>query len=190
MSSLVIFASGNGSNFEAILKAIKTGHLNAEIKGLICDQADAFSITRALKYKIPTQLFLRNTYDSKQAMDKAILKQCQTWQADWLILAGYMRLLSPILIQAYPQHIINIHPSLLPKYKGKDALGQALAAKETTLGVSIHYVDEGMDTGQLIAQFPFEIKLDENRTQVETKLHQLEHSMYPLVIQQLIKENP
>jgi phosphoribosylglycinamide formyltransferase-1 len=121
-------------------------------------------------------------------MDEAILYQCQLWQADLLILAGYMRLLSPVLIQAYPQHILNIHPSLLPKYKGKDALGQALSAKETTLGISIHYVDEGMDTGELVAQFPFTIESNEARSQLEAKLHQLEHAMYPRVIQQLIKE--
>ena len=190
MTNLVIFASGNGSNFQALIDATSKGDLHAQIKGLICDHKDAYCLSRAQNHKIPSVLFLRHDYASKQAMDEAILNQCRLWEADWLILAGYMRLLSSVLIQGYPQRIINIHPSLLPQYKGKDALGQALAAHETTLGVSIHYVDEGMDTGSLIAQYPFQIKGDEDRSLIEEKLHQLEHQIYPLVIQQLIKEKP
>jgi phosphoribosylglycinamide formyltransferase-1 len=189
MTRLVIFASGNGSNFQAIINAIENGDLQANIIGLICDQKEAFCLSRAQNHHIPSALFTKGDYASKQEMDLAILHQCRVWKADWLILAGYMRLLSSVIIQAYPQHILNIHPSLLPKYKGKDALGQALAAHETTLGVSIHYVDEGMDTGKLIAQFPFEIKGNEDRSIIEDQLHQLEHRLYPLVIQQLIKEN-
>jgi len=190
MTNLVIFASGNGSNFQAIIDATSKGDLHAEIKGLICDQKDAFCLIRAQNHHIPSALFLRQDYTSKTQMDEAILNQCRLWDADWLILAGYMRLLSSVLIQAYLQRILNIHPSLLPQYKGKDALGQALAAHETTLGVSIHYVDEGMDTGSLIAQFPFTIKGNEDRSLIEAQLHQLEHQFYPQVIQQLIKEKP
>ncbi len=189
MKRLVIFASGSGTNFEAIVEAKNKGHLDAEIIGLICDHADAGCLSRADRHHIPSAIFLRSQYPSKQAMDEAILKQVQLWKADWLILAGYMRLLSPIIIHAYPKHILNIHPSLLPKYKGKDALGQALAAHETTLGVSIHYVDEGMDTGEIIKQVSFQIKEGDDRTEAEILLHQLEHQLYPQIIQQLLKEN-
>lgn len=188
MSSLVVFASGNGSNFEAIVKAIKQGKLKAKLVGLICDQPEAYCMIRAQNHQVPTALFLRNTYPNKVAMDKAILQQVLIWQADWLILAGYMRLLTPILLHAFPKRIVNIHPSLLPHYKGKDALGQALAAHETTLGISIHYVDEGMDTGALIAQISYKIKGNETRSEIESHLHQLEHEFYPRIIQQLIKE--
>lgn len=190
MKKLVIFASGNGSNFEAILAAIENKTLEATIIGLICDKADAYCLTRAQKHNIPFVVFKRSDYDSKIAMDEAILKQCQNWQADWLVLAGYMRILTPVLIHAYLKRIINIHPSLLPKYKGKDALGQALAHHESTLGISIHYVDEGMDTGELIAQLPFQINPEQSRDDIEHTLHQLEHEFYPLILQRLIKENP
>ncbi len=190
MKKLVIFASGNGSNFQAILSAIDNKTLDAAIVGLICDKADAFCLTRAQNHGIPFVVFQRSEYESKIAMDEAILKQCQAWQADWLVLAGYMRILTSVLIQAYPKRIINIHPSLLPKYKGKDALGQALAHHETTLGISIHYVDEGMDTGELIAQLPFQIKADQSKEDIEQTLHHLEHEFYPLILQRLIKENP
>lgn len=190
MKNLVIFASGNGSNFQALLEAVNNHTLQANIIGLICDKADAFCLTRAKHHAIPYVVFNRADYPSKSAMDEAILKQCQAWHADWLILAGYMRILTPVLIQAYPKRIVNIHPSLLPKYKGKDALGQALAHHETTLGISIHYVDEGMDTGEPIAQLPFQIKPGEPRDEIEHHLHQLEHEFYPLILQRLMKENP
>lgn len=190
MKRLVIFASGNGSNFEAILQAIENKTLDAQVVGLICDKAEAYCLIRAQQHSIPSVLFTRNDYDSKLQMEVAILRQVEAWHADWLILAGYMRLLTPLIIQTYPKRIINIHPSLLPNYKGKDALGQALANHETTLGVSIHYVDEGMDTGELIAQRSFTITSDQNKDSIEAILHQLEHELYPTVIQQLIKENP
>jgi len=190
MKRLVIFASGNGSNFEAIQMAIENKTLDAQIVGLICDQPEAYCLIRAHNHNIPAVVFRRSDYDSKLEMDCAILRQINTWAADWLILAGYMRLLTSLIILAYPKRIINIHPSLLPKYKGKDALGQALANHETTLGVSIHYVDEGMDTGALIAQESFTIQPDQDRERIEKILHQLEHSLYPSVLQQLLKENP
>jgi len=188
IARLVIFASGNGSNFEAIAQAIEEGRLNATIVGLICDQPNAYCLVRAKKHAIDNYVVERKSFKDKTEMDKAILNQCIAWQADWLILAGYMRLITDEILRSYPRHILNIHPSLLPKYRGKDALGQALAANETTLGVSIHYVDEGMDTGEIIAQFPFTIQSNEPRSQIEEKLHQLEHRVYPEVIQQTIQE--
>ena len=188
IARLVIFASGNGSNFEAIVQAINEGRLNATIVGLICDQPNAYCLVRAKKHVIDTYVVERKSFKDKTEMDKAILNQCIAWQADWLILAGYMRLITEEILRSYPRHILNIHPSLLPKYRGKDALGQALAAHETTLGVSIHFVDEGMDTGEIIAQFPFTIGGDEPRSQIEETLHRLEHRVYPEVIQQTIQE--
>jgi phosphoribosylglycinamide formyltransferase-1 len=190
MKRLVIFASGNGSNFEAIISAIENKILDAQIVGLICDKSEAYCLTRAKNHGVPAAVFHRSDYDSKLEMDCAILRQVKEWEADWLVLAGYMRLLTSLIIQAYPKRIINIHPSLLPKYKGKDALGQALANHETTLGVSVHYVDEGMDTGALIAQESFTIQPDQDRGTIEQTLHQLEHTLYPKVLQKLIKENP
>jgi len=108
MGVLVIFASGNGSNFEAIISAIENGTLKATIGGLICDHDNAFCLQRAKNHQIPSALFLRENYASKQDMDQAILTQCLKWKAEWLILAGYMRILTLLLIQAYPKHILNI----------------------------------------------------------------------------------
>jgi phosphoribosylglycinamide formyltransferase-1 len=189
MKRLVVFASGNGSNFEAIVQAIENHELEAEVVGLICDHADAYCLTRAKQHSIEASLFLRKNYTDKAEMDEAIANQCAIWQADWLVLAGYMRLLSAPILRRYPRHIVNIHPSLLPKHRGKDAIGQAIAAGDQTMGVTIHYVDEGMDTGEIIVQFPFEIAKDEERASIESRLHTLEHQVYPAVLKQLLEEN-
>lgn len=187
MKNIVIFASGFGSNFQAIIDAVKQGRLHANIVGLICDKSGAYAIERARINGTPVALIERSAYSSKVDMDKAILIQCQDWKADWLVLAGYMRLLSPMLIQAFPRHIVNIHPSLLPKYRGLDAVGQALDKKEAIYGLTIHYVDEGMDTGEIIVQVPFEVDVMD-RAHIEKRLHALEHQTYPAVINKLILE--
>ncbi len=189
MNKLVVFASGNGSNFEAILQAIQQGELDAIVVGLICDHTDAFCLNRAKNYGIDVALFLRKDFVDKAEMDVAIANQCMSWQADWLVLAGYMRMISTPILRRFPRRIVNIHPSLLPKYRGKDAIGQAIAANEKTMGISIHYVDEGMDTGEIIAQFPFEVNEGEDRLSIETRLHALEHKVYPAVLKQLMEEN-
>jgi phosphoribosylglycinamide formyltransferase-1 len=189
MKKLVVFASGNGSNFEAILQAIENHELDATVVGLICDHADAYCLTRAKNHLIDVALFLRKDFADKAEMDQAIANQCYGWQADWLVLAGYMRLISTPILRRFERHIVNIHPSLLPKYRGKDAIGQAIAADDKMMGITIHYVDEGMDTGEIIAQFPFEVKDGEDRTTIETRLHALEHQAYPAVLKQLMEEN-
>ncbi len=189
MRKIVVFASGNGSNFTAIIQAIKAGTLEATIVGLICDQPNAYVLQRAMDENIPTALFVRTEFSDKKAMETAMLNQLIQWQADWLVLAGYMRILGEVLLRAYPRHIINIHPSLLPKYRGKDAIGQAIAANAKIIGITIHYVDEGMDTGESIAQFMFEIKEGEERESVEQRIHALEHQKYSTVLQKLMEES-
>lgn len=189
MKRVVVFASGNGSNFEAILQAIENKELDAMVVGLICDQSEAYCLTRAKNHAVDVALFLRKNFASKAEMDQAITNQCANWQAEWLVLAGYMRMISTPILHAYPRHIVNIHPSLLPKYRGKDAIGQAIAANEKTMGISIHYVDDGMDTGEIIAQFPFEVNEGDDRLSIEARLHALEHIAYPKVLKQLMEEN-
>lgn len=189
MKRLVVFASGNGSNFEAILQAIENKELDAIVVGLICDQSEAYCLTRAKNHGIDVALFLRKNFLDKAEMDQAIANQCDNWQAEWLVLAGYMRMISAPILRRYPRHIVNIHPSLLPKYRGKDAIGQAIAANEKTMGISIHYVDEGMDTGEIIAQYPFDVKDGEDRITIEKRLHTLEHKAYPEVLRKLTEEN-
>ena len=186
----VVFASGNGSNFEALIKATQNGSLNAQCVGLIVDRMDAYAIKRAHHLNIPVCLYLKDWYMNKEAMESSMLKQIQAWDAEWIVCAGYMRIIGKNLLEAIPNKIVNIHPSLLPKYRGKDALGQALQAKDKILGITVHFVDDGLDTGKIIDQVKFEIIDDELRIEIETKLHNLEHIFYPNVLKQLWEVKP
>lgn len=186
----VVFASGSGSNFEALIKATQNGNLDAQCVGLIVDRMDAYAIKRAHLLNIPVCLYLKDWYMDKAAMESSMLKQIQAWDAEWIVCAGYMRIIGKTLLDAFPNKIVNIHPSLLPKYRGKDALGQALQAKDTVLGITVHFVDDGLDTGKIIDQVSFKISGDEPRIDVETKLHNLEHIFYPSVLKQLWEEKP
>lgn len=184
----VVFASGNGSNFEALVKATQNGDLDAHCVGLIVDRMDAYAIKRAHHLNIPVCLYLKDWYMNKEAMESSMLKQIQAWDAEWIVCAGYMRIIGKTILDAFENRIVNIHPSLLPKYRGKDALGQALQAKDKILGITVHFVDDGLDTGKIIDQVEFEITGDEPRIEIEAKLHNLEHIFNPSVLKQLWEE--
>ena len=188
MNRLAVFASGTGSNYEAIMKAIQQGSLKAQVSLLICDQPNAAVIQKAKNYGTEVVVFDRKNYATKQTFEAAIVKTLQSNQIDWVILAGYMRLIGETILQPYQGRIINIHPSLLPSFPGLDAIGQALEAGVKITGVTIHYVDEGMDTGKIIAQEA--VKLEENMTKEELQqaIQRTEHELYPRTIQQLIKK--
>ena len=126
--------------------------MGAEISLLVCDKPEARAVGRANYHHIPCFAFSAKAYESKEAFEKEILKKLEEYEIDYVILAGYMRLIGPTLLEAYGGKIINIHPSLLPSFPGKDAVGQALEAGVKVTGVTIHYVDAGMDTGPIIAQ--------------------------------------
>lgn len=188
MNRLAVFASGTGSNYEAIMKAIQQGSLKAQVSLLICDQPNAAVIQKAKNYGTEVVVFDRKNYATKQTFEAAIVQTLQSNQIDWVILAGYMRLIGETILQPYQGRIINIHPSLLPSFPGLDAIGQALEAGVKITGVTIHYVDEGMDTGEIIAQEA--VKLEENMTKEELQqaIQRTEHELYPRTIQQLIKK--
>ena len=188
MNKLAVFASGTGSNYDAMMKAVQQGSLDAEISLLICDQPNAAVIQKAKHYGTDVYVFDRKNYDTKEAFEAAMVTTLQKYQIDWIILAGYMRLIGETLLQPYQGRIINIHPSLLPSFPGLDAIGQAFEAGVKITGVTIHYVDEGMDTGKIIAQEA--VKLEENMTKEELQhaIQRTEHMLYPRTIQQLIKK--
>lgn len=189
LKNIVIFASGNGSNFEAIIQSIESKQLKVNCVGCIVDKENVFVIERAKNHSIPVYLCLRKDFNSKVEMEESMLKQLSIWKCDFIVCAGYMRIIGETLLSVYKNRIINIHPSLLPKYRGKDALGQALANKDRRLGITVHYVDEGMDTGQIIKQMEFVVKEDESREEIEHKLHKLEHHFYPAVLKELLEDS-
>ena len=185
MKKIAVFASGSGSNFQALVDATKTNGQSYEIVLLVCDKPGAYVIERAQQAEVPSLEISPKDFASKADYEKEILQKLNESEVELIVLAGYMRLIGETLLSAYEGKIINIHPSLLPSFPGKDAIGQAFEAKVKITGVTVHYVDEGMDTGPIIAQEA--VKMDENETResLEVKIHQVEHLLYPSVIQKL-----
>jgi len=188
MKKIAVFASGNGSNFQAIIDVVTSGELAAEISVLICDKPGAYAVERANEAGIPSFVFQAKVYPSKEEYEEAILEELKKYDVDFIVLAGYMRLIGTTLLSAYQGRIVNIHPSLLPAFPGKDAIGQALAAKAKWSGVTIHYVDEGMDTGPIIIQERVRLEDLETRESLQKKIQRIEHKLYPEVLQMLLTQ--
>ncbi|AVK63579.1 phosphoribosylglycinamide formyltransferase [Lactobacillus sp. CBA3606] len=185
---LAIFASGEGTNFVALQQAIQTRAIPATIGLLVCDQAAAPVIKKAQAAKIPVAVIDFKAYASKRAAEAEILTALQAHHIEAILLAGYMRIIGNTLLTAYPHKIINLHPALLPHFPGRHGIEDALAAGVATTGVTIHFIDAGIDTGQIIAQRSVPIKPDDTLTTLATRIHATEHQFYPDVLQALIKE--
>lgn len=179
---LAVLASGNGSNFQAIIDATESGELPIQIVQLISDQAQSFALQRAAKHNIPHAVHERKNFPTKEAFEEAILQDLKKSDAEWIALAGYMKIVSPLLLKAFPRKILNIHPSLLPQFPGLHAIEQAWQAGAKRSGCSVHFVDEGCDTGPLIAQSAFDIKESDTLESVTARMHEHEHRLYVQVL--------
>jgi phosphoribosylglycinamide formyltransferase 1 len=186
MKNVAVFASGSGSNFQAIIDVVKSGELEANIALLICDKPGAYAVERANAARIPSFVFNPKDFINKEEFEKEILVRLKEAGVELIVLAGYMRLIGPTLLGEYKGRIVNIHPSLLPAFPGKDAIGQALAAKAKWSGVTIHYVDEGMDTGPIIVQERVRLSNKETRESLQQKIQRIEHKLYPSILQMLL----
>ncbi|EIT84891.1 phosphoribosylglycinamide formyltransferase [Fictibacillus macauensis ZFHKF-1] len=186
--NIAIFASGSGSNFQALLRAIEKQRLQANPVLLVCDSPHALVIDRAKAAGVDCFVFSPKAYSSKAMFEKDILLQLQEKHVDWIVLAGYMRLIGETLLTPFAGRILNIHPSLLPSFPGKDAIGQALQAGVNISGVTIHYVDHGMDTGPIIAQQAVVVRSDDTKASLARRIQKVEHALYPRIIQELFHE--
>ncbi|WP_108672453.1 phosphoribosylglycinamide formyltransferase [Peribacillus acanthi] len=187
MIKIAIFASGSGSNFQSIVEATRRGSLHAEVGLLVCDKRNALVIERAEREGIPVLVFDPKEYETKSAYEEVILKTLNECNVEFIVLAGYMRLLGSVLLNAFQGRIVNIHPSLLPAFPGKDAIGQAFQAGVKVTGVTVHYVDEGMDTGPIIAQSAVRVLNDDDRDRLQARIQETEHTLYPTVLQDLFE---
>lgn len=185
MKRLAVFASGRGSNFEAIVSACESGRLCAEVVLLVCDRPAAEVVARAEAHHVPCFAFNPKDYADKVGYEREIVARLQQSGVELICLAGYMRLLSEVLLTPYEGRIINIHPSLLPAFKGAHAIEQALAYGVKVYGVTIHYVDASLDGGRIIAQqaIPYE---GSDIVELEARLHAIEHELYIKTINKLI----
>jgi len=185
LKRLVVFASGSGSNFEAIVKQL---HGQAcEVALLICDQAGAKCLERAERLGIPAQVIERVNYPTKAEFEQAIIEQLDAVNPDLIALAGYMKIIGPTILARYEGKIINIHPSLLPAFPGKDGIGDALNYGAKVIGVTIHYVDSGVDTGPIIDQGAIHLNPTDSEQQTRDRVHALEHQLYPKTIKVLLQ---
>jgi phosphoribosylglycinamide formyltransferase 1 len=183
--NLLVFASGKGSNFEAITKASKSGFLSASISGLICDK-ECPAINIAKNNKIPSSIISPKDFVNRDEYIKKLITTVKIYDPDYIILAGYMRIIPSELIDLYPMKIINIHPSLLPAFPGKDSIKRAWDSKVKTTGVSVHYVNDKLDQGAIIAQQ--ELLIPESLEALEAKIHDLEHKMYSDAIKKITED--
>ncbi|MCR8987505.1 phosphoribosylglycinamide formyltransferase [Brevibacillus laterosporus] len=186
---IAVFASGSGSNFEAIVQATQDGRLpSLEVALLVCDQAKAYAIKRAERLGIPVFLFSAKDYVSKEAFEQEILVQLKQEKIDFIVLAGYMRLIGNVLLTSYQGRMINLHPSLLPAFPGKDAIKKAWEYGVKVMGATVHFVDEGMDTGPIIDQEVIFVHKEDTEESLQQKIHEVEHRLLIRVLQGLSEE--
>ncbi len=182
---IAIFASGNGSNFEALAAACESGQINAEVVGMVCDKAGAYVIERAANYNVPTFVFSAKDYADKATYEVAIVSWLNEQGAELICLAGYMRIVGDTLLQAFPNRILNIHPALLPSFKGAHAIQDAFAFGVKVFGVTVHLIDNTIDGGTIIAQRAFEYH-GNDISEVETQIHTIEHILYPEAVNTIL----
>ncbi len=180
MKRVVILASGNGTNAQALMHKARELK-NVEVVGVLSDHSNAGVLSKAQELNVKTVSIEKET--TKEVHEEKIFHQLEIWKPDWILLAGYMRILSKNFVSKYPKRIINIHPSLLPKYPGLNAYEQAFNSGDKESGISIHYVDEGMDTGELILQKSFERLEEDSLNEFKERGLQLEHQMYQEILE-------
>jgi len=185
--NFAVLASGRGSNLQAIIKAIKTGRINAQLNLVISDKKDAYALKRAQDAQIPTAFINPKDFQDRESFDRAVVERLQEFKIDFVVLAGYMRLVSIYFIQQYPDRILNIHPSLLPAFRGMHAIKDAFDYGAKITGVTVHIVVKEMDDGPIILQESVRIDPDDSMESLEEKIHQVEHRLYPQAIDLFVR---
>jgi phosphoribosylglycinamide formyltransferase 1 len=179
---LGIMASGNGSNFEAVAQAIKDGLLNAIIKVLIYNNPEAYAASRAENWGVKSILINHREHQNREEFDGKIVQTLQQYDVEWVIMAGWMRLVTPVLIDAFPERIINIHPSLLPSFKGTQAVEQALASGVKIAGCTVHLVCLEMDSGTILMQAAVPVLPNDTAETLHARIQIEEHRTLPQAI--------
>jgi phosphoribosylglycinamide formyltransferase 1 len=181
--NFAVFASGSGTNLQAIIDACRKKKIKGTLRMVFSDKPDALALTRARKANVPCIAWIEpRAHKTRESFDQAGVKLLRSEGIDFIVLAGYMRILSPVLVRAYKNRILNIHPSLLPAFKGAHAISEAFDYGVKVTGVTVHIVDEQMDHGPIILQAAVEVKPGDDRDSLEAKIHGIEHRIYPQAV--------
>ncbi|MDP2921960.1 MAG: phosphoribosylglycinamide formyltransferase [Candidatus Omnitrophota bacterium] len=185
--NIAVFCSGNGTNLEAIINSQKKGSIKADIRLVVSDTPDCFALTRAKNAGIKTLVVERKNFKTKKDFEEAILKALQKENIGLVALAGYMRILSGDFIKAYENRIINIHPALLPSFKGTQGIKDAFVYGVKVTGPTVHFVTPDMDAGPIILQSPVKVTEDDTEETLAEAVHAEEHKIYPRAIQLFVE---
>ena len=184
---LGVLASGNGSNFEYIIKSIHNNQLNAEISILIVNNPDCLAIKKAIKYKTPYVIINHRDCNSRLEHDMLVLKKLEDLSVELVVMAGWMRIVGEEIINRFKNRLINIHPSLLPSFKGIEAIQQAIENRVTITGCTVHYVQKEVDSGSIIIQAAVPIKEQDSKETLKKRIQKMEHIILPLAIAKVAK---
>lgn len=182
MLNIVVLVSGSGSNLQAILDAIDAGRLKARVAGVLSNRHDAYALARATARGIPTAVVAHGDFPDRESFDQAMIRLIDAWAPDVVVLAGFMRILTPGFVTHYQGRLLNIHPSLLPKYKGLHTHQRALEAGDREHGCSVHFVTPELDGGPVIAQAIVPVLPDDDEARLTERVHKSEHRLYPQVL--------
>lgn len=182
---LAVLASGGGTNLQAIIDDVLTGYIPAELKIVISDKADAYALTRAKKAGIATATVLPENYASREEFDAELVKILKSNDVDYVALAGYMRLVSKVFLDAFPNRVVNIHPALLPSFPGIHGQRDAVEYGVKVSGCTVHFVDEAMDHGPIIAQAPVPVVHTDTEETLKARILEQEHILFPHVLRLL-----
>ncbi len=180
--NIAVFCSGNGSNFQAIVDSVKGGEIPAKVALMVCDNPKAFALERAKKLGIKSLLIERKNFKTKDEFEAEVIRNLEKESIELICLAGFMRLVSASFVQRYHNKILNIHPALLPAFKGTQSIKDALDYGVKVTGVTVHFVDEKTDHGPIILQKALEIKEDDTEESLGLRIHEIEHKLYPQAI--------
>ena len=176
-----VLLSGSGTNLQAILDEIAAGRLDAEVVKVVSSRPDAYGIERAQAAGVPVVALNRDVYADAQAADARIVEELRAAGAEY-VMAGYMRKVTPVVLDAFPDRVLNLHPALLPSFKGAHAIADAFAAGVKVAGVTVHFANEDYDKGPIVAQEPVRVEEGWTQDDLEAAIHEVEHELYPRVI--------
>ncbi|HSG51666.1 MAG TPA: phosphoribosylglycinamide formyltransferase [Rheinheimera sp.] len=182
MKSIVVLISGSGSNLQALIDACSSGFIPGKISAVISNKANAYGLVRANEAGISTQVLSHKHYSSRDSYDIAMIDAIDQHKPDLVVLAGFMRILTPGFVNHYAGRLLNIHPSLLPKYQGLNTHQRAIDAGDEEHGCSVHFVTEQLDGGPVILQAKVPVFADDDATSLAERVHEQEHRIYPLVV--------